>query len=64
MSKLITVSDKLPIYRRCGACRSNNDTREITLAYDNGMFRQGTQITLCKECRRDLIEVLKGADDE
>lgn len=62
--KIIMMSDELPAYRLCTACRSDNDVREITFAYYNGAFKQGTQITLCKECRKDLMEVLKGADDE
>lgn len=62
--KIIMMSDELPAYRLCTACRSNKDAREITFAYENGMFRQGVQIALCKECRKDLMEVLKGTDDE
>lgn len=60
--KTIAISGELPDYRLCTACRSDNDVRELTFAYDNGAFKQGTQITLCKECRKDLIEILTKAD--
>ena len=60
---MIQISEALPTYRLCTACRSNNEVKEITFSYHNGTFSQGVQVTLCKECRKELIERLKETDD-
>lgn len=57
--KMLTISDTLPDYRLCTACRSAEDVKAITLMYDNGAFKQGVEITLCKECRNELLQILQ-----
>ena len=56
---MIKIKDNLPDYSLCTSCRSDNECSEITISYDNGMFKQGTQITLCKDCRKKLFDLLE-----
>ena len=61
---MIEMSKALPSYRICGSCRGQNDVREIKVSAILDTFSCGTVIALCKDCREELIEVLKGDNDE
>lgn len=61
---MIQISGVLPSYRLCTACRSSNEVREITFSYYNGSFSQGIQVSLCKECIAELVDILKAKQTE
>ena len=47
--------------RQCNVCSSKNGVLE--LRFWNGS--NGTEVAICKTCRKELMEVLKeGADDQ
>lgn len=44
----------------CNSCFSDHNVQEITFYQSS----QGIAVVLCEECRKELMEKLKGADDE
>ena len=61
---MIGINNSFSSRRLCTACRSDDDVMEITFGYDNGSFFQGTQVALCKECRKGLKELLVEVEEE
>ena len=61
---MIGINNSFSSHRLCTACHSDDDVMELTFGYDNGSFFQGTQVALCKECRRGLKELLIEVEEE
>ena len=61
---MIEISKTLPSYRMCNGCKSGEDVREIKVSFNIENYSVGSVIVLCKKCRKELQEMLKGADDE
>lgn len=61
---MIEISETLPSYRLCNGCKSGDDVREIIVSFSIDNHSVGSVIALCRSCRSELIEVLRGASDE
>jgi len=60
---MIEINRVEPSYRLCNACRSNDDVYEIAISYQTGRgSSNGVMITLCKNCRKELVEKLNRID--
>lgn len=53
---MIIISGKMPIYRSCLVCNGQDDIREITFLQNRDFSPQGTAISLCKHCRKELAK--------
>ena len=42
-------------YRTCGSCTSDKNVVNITILRRVGQSQQGTQIALCEDCARQLV---------
>ena len=61
---MIEISETLPSYRLCNGCKSEDDVREIKVSFSLGNHSVGSVIALCRSCRSELMELLRGANDE
>lgn len=59
---MIEMSDIMPPYRKCNSCGSGEDVREIKISFVLDSHSVGSVIALCKKCRKELEEVLRGAE--
>lgn len=59
---MITIGGELPIYRSCLVCNGHDDVREITFLQNRDISPQGTAITLCKHCRKNLAKQINEED--
>ena len=59
MIKIQHTPDDRAAHRTCTSCqKEDSDMREIVIIYD-GMGNFGTQIALCKKCRKTLLGLLE-----
>lgn len=52
------IIKKAPSYRTCTGCASGNDVVDVTVLRKVGRTEQGTQISLCSKCAKEMVHNL------
>lgn len=61
---MIEISETMPSYRLCNGCGDGDDVREIKVSFVLDNYSVGSVIALCRSCRSELMEALRGANNE
>ena len=58
VNDMIEIAKRRMMSNSCRCCNSQNDIFEILFKVDNS----GTTVSICKECRKKLVELIEEID--